>query len=152
MRIPSVTLSDDTESTTTKVLGGLFVLSLLLVVAFAILPTEGANTTEFYVLGQDGTAAGYPENVTVGEQVTLRVGVANQEASRQTYTLVVRTDETEFVSRTITVERDERWEEPVSFAFESTGRKRVQLRLYRGQSTAGRPYRSLRLFVTVRSS
>lgn len=152
MEIPSVSLPDDTKSRVRLALGGVFVLSLLLVVAFTLVPTGGQDTTEFYVLGPDGTASEYPENVSVGETVTLRVGIENNEVSQQTYTLVTQTNETALVSRTVEVNRGERWEDSVSFAFESSGRKRLQLQLYTGDSTGGQPYRTLQLFVTARPS
>lgn len=152
MRSLSVWLSENRKSAVATVLGSVLVLSLLLVVAFAILPTGGSNTTEFYVLGPDGTASGYPENVTVGETVTIQVGIANHESNRQTYTLVAQANETVLATRTVAVNREERWEGGVSVAFETSGRKQLQLQLYTGQSTSGQPYRSLQLFLTVRPS
>lgn len=152
MRLPSVTLPDDTKSRVQLALGGLFVLSLLLVVAVAALPTGGQGTTEFYLLGSNDTAAEYPENVTVGETATLQVGIRNDENARQTYTLDVRADGNTLATRTVEVNRGERWEDSVSFELESTGEKRLQLHLYTGESTDGDPYRSLQLFVTVRPS
>lgn len=152
MEIPSVSVPDDTKSRVRLALGGVFVLSLLLVVAFTLVPTGGQNTTEFYVLGPDGTASEYPENVTVGETTTLQVGIVNNENAHQTYTLVTQANGTALVSRTVEVNRGERWEDSVSFAFESSGRKQLQLQLYTGESTEGKPYRTLQLFVTVRPS
>jgi uncharacterized membrane protein len=140
----------DTETMLTNVLGATLVVALLVVVILTVAPVETGDTyTEFYVLGSNGTASDYPENVTVGERATVRVGVGNSESRRQTYTLVVRTNETTFLTREITLEREEQWEEPVSFSFDSPGRKRLQLELYLGETTEGDPYRSLRLFVEV---
>lgn len=143
----------DTEALVTKVLGVALVLALLLVVVLAIAPIGSGDTyTEFYVLGPNGTASDYPENITVGETATVRVGIGNFENRQVTYTLVVRTNETRLVTRTVTVNPEQRWEEPVSIAFDSSGRKRLQLDLYTGQTTDTKPYRSLRLFVEVRAS
>jgi uncharacterized membrane protein len=141
----------DTEIVLTKVLGVTLVVALLVVIVFAIAPIGTGDTyTEFYVLGPNGTASDYPENVTVGETATVRVGIGNSESRRQTYTLVIRTNETTFLTREITLDREEQWEEPVSFSFDSPGRKRLRLELYLGETTDGDPYRNLRLFVEVR--
>jgi len=136
----------------TKVLGGALVVSLLVVVGLSIAPNGSGSTTEFYVLGPDGTASGYPENVTTGETATLQVGIGNFESGPRTYTVVVRTAETEFVTETVTVNAEKRWEEPVSVSFETTGRKRLVLELYSGESTDGEPSHDLQLFVDVRPS
>lgn len=139
----------DTNALLTRVLGVALVLSIVVVVGFAFAPTAtGDAYTEFYVLGPNGVAADFPENVTVGEPVDVQVGIGNHEFQQMRYTLVVRTNETTFVSRTVTIDAEEEWEEPISFAFESPGRKQLRLELYVGEAR-GEPYRSLRLFVDV---
>jgi uncharacterized membrane protein len=145
-------LDEDAErdERVTKVLAGAIVLSLLLVVGFALVPVGGGDPyTEFYVLGPDGTASGYPQNVTVGETAELRIGVGNFENRQLTYTFVVRTDETTFATRTVTLDPREKWEAPTTVTFDSPGNKRLRLELYVGEATDGEPYRSLRLFVDV---
>lgn len=140
----------DTEAVATKALGATFVVALLVVVGLAIAPIgSGEQYTEFYVLGPDGTASEYPENVTVGETADLRVGIGNFEHQPRTYTLVVRTNETTFVTRTVDLDAREEWEEPISVVFDSPSRKTLHLELYVGQTTTGEPYRSLWLFVEV---
>ena len=132
-----------------KLLAGAVVVSVLLIIGFTFLPTGSANTTEFYLLGEEGIASGYPENVTVGEEATVQVGIGNLENSQQSYTLLVRTNETSLFSDTVTVSSDGRWEEPVPVTFDSAGRKRLLFELYSGQSTEGEPYRELQLYVNV---
>lgn len=143
----------DPETVATKALGVAFVVALLVVVVLAITPIgSGDQYTEFYVLGPDGTASGYPENVSVGETAELQVGIGNFEGQQRTYTLVVRTNETTLVTRTIAVDAQEEWEEPVTVAFDSPGSKQLRLELYEGEVTDEEPYRSLRLFVEVTSN
>ena len=138
-----------TNTLLTNLLGIALVLSIAVVVGFALFPTAtGDAYTEFYVLGSNGTAADYPENVSVGEPVEMRVGIGNHEHQQMRYELLIRTNETTLLTQTITVDVEEVWEEPVSFAFDSPGQKRLQLELYVGE-TRGEPYRSLRLFVEV---
>lgn len=139
---------DDPEEVATRVLGVVLLAALLVVVVFALSPLGTGDTyTEFYVLGPDGTAAGYPENVSVGEEATVRVGIGNFESQQMTYTLLVRTNGTTFDRRTITLEPRGTWEEPVRFAFDSAGSRRLYLDLYRGETTQGEPYRRLRLHI-----
>lgn len=144
-------LSDeDTKELVTKALAVAIVIALLIIVVSAIAPVgTGEAYTEFYVLGPNGTASEYPDNVSVDEPATVRVGVRNFERRAQTYTLVVRTNESTLSTREISLDREEEWEEPVEVRFDSSGSKRLQLELYRGETTEGEPYRSLRLFVEV---
>lgn len=138
------------EGLVTKLLAVALGVSLLAVVGFSIAPLgTGDSYTEFYVLGQNGTASDYPENVTVGEEATVQVGVANFETRELTYTLVVRNGETTVETRRITLAPEARWEEPVTVAFGTPGRQRLRLELYRGQVVEGEPDQSLQLFVEV---
>lgn len=138
------------EGLVTKLLGVALGVSLVAVIGFSMAPLgAGDSYTEFYVLGQNGTASDYPENVTVGEKATVQVGVANFESRELTYTLVVRTAETTIDTRQITLAPETRWEEPVTVAFDRPGRTRLRLELYRGEATDGEPNQSLQLFVEV---
>lgn len=140
----------DREAVATKVLAVAVVVALLVVIGLAISPIGiGSQYTEFYVLGQAGSASGYPENVTVGETAELPVGIGNYEGEAQTYTLVVETNETVYVTRTIELDAREEWKEPVAVVFDSPGKKTLRIDLYLGQTTDGEPYRRLWLFVEV---
>lgn len=134
----------------TNVLGVVFLLALLVVVLFAMAPIGMEDPyTEFYILGAGGNASEYPENVTVGETSTIEVGIGNFESQQVTYTLVVQTNTTTFEQREVTLESRERWEEPLSFTFNSTGSRWLHLELYRGDTTRGEPYRYLQLLIEV---
>lgn len=138
------------EAVATKVLAVAVVVALLVVVGLAIAPIGiGAQYTEFYVLGPEGSAAGYPENLTVDETAELPVGIGNYEGKAQTYTLVVETNETVVTTRTVELDAREEWTEPVTVVFDSPGEKTLRFDLYRGQTTDGEPYRRLWLFVEV---
>jgi uncharacterized membrane protein len=62
------------------------VVALVYVVAF---PREGESFTEFYVLGTDGTASGYPHNLTVNQSAPVIIGIANHEHRTVNYTVEV---------------------------------------------------------------
>ncbi len=48
-------------------------------------PKQGEAFTEFYILGPNGTASGYPTNLTVGENGTVIIGIVNHEHRNVTY-------------------------------------------------------------------
>lgn len=48
-------------------------------------PRPGEAFTEFYVLGSEGKAAGYPRNLTPGEEATVTIGVRNHEHREVSY-------------------------------------------------------------------
>ena len=52
------------------------VVALVYVVA---VPSEGEKFTEFYILGSGGKASGYPSNLTVDQEASVFVGIANHE-------------------------------------------------------------------------
>lgn len=107
--------------------------------------------TEFYILGPNGNATGYPGNLTVGETGTIIVGVDNYEHETVEYVLVVETSNDTVASREITIADEKRWRDRIRFSFDSPGRKVLALDLYRGNRTGSDPYRELYLHVTVSS-
>jgi len=135
-----------------------WVLALVLVLAvaasvwIALNPADPADPfTEFYVLGPNGTAAGYPTDLSVGERATVIVGITNQESERVTYTVVARLGNRVLTTRTTTLADGRTWERPVSFAPRSPGRQGLRLLLYRGTdpAPAAEPYRNLRVWVNA---
>ncbi len=61
-------------------------VALTYVVAF---PREGEHFSEFYILGPTGNATDYPSNLTVGEQGSVILGIANHEYQTVNYTVQV---------------------------------------------------------------
>lgn len=140
----------DTEALATTILGATLAVAVVMVVVLAIAPVGTSTSyTAFYVLGQNGTASDYPENVTIGEVSVVRVGIQNVESRQQTYSVIARTNETTVAKRTVMLEPDEQWEDAVPLTFDSPGRKQLRLELYLGQTPEGEAYRSLKLFINV---
>jgi uncharacterized membrane protein len=107
--------------------------------------------TEFYILGPDGKAEGYPTDLTAGQQAQVIVGVVNHESGTVSYTIQVK--DGDYVQSTIlpvVLGDGQKWEQPAVFVFnaphEST---ELQFLLFR-QGDAS-PYRSLHLWVTVKA-
>lgn len=77
------------ESKLDKALVVILVLAILLSVVALVyiiaVPRQGESFTEFYILGPAGKATGYPHNLTVGENASVIVGIANHEHRTVTY-------------------------------------------------------------------
>jgi len=72
--------------------------------------------TEFYILGPEGKAEGYPEELVAGEETKVIVGIINREHETMSYRLEIRIDGVKSSEvGTIKLEHDEKWERTVSF-------------------------------------
>jgi uncharacterized membrane protein len=54
-----------------------------------ITPKTGEKFTEFYLLGSDGNATGYPSNLTIGENANVIIGLVNHEYKTINYTIEI---------------------------------------------------------------
>lgn len=138
------------ERVSTVILGTLLIAAIVGVGVFAVAPiaTEEPHTA-FFVTNSDGTAADYFSNASVGEEVTLRVGIDNREHELTRYTLVATSDGEEIETKEIALEDEEQWRGNVSVVLDTPGNKTVELALYRGSETSGEPYRKLRVVGNV---
>ena len=112
-------------------------------------PPNPERYTEFYILGPEGKAADYPEELAVGEEGRVIVGIVNREQAALSYRLEIRTDGV--ISggiEGVQLEADQKWEEEVAFIPERIGdRQKVEFLLYRqGRDEV---YESLYLWVDV---
>ena len=102
--------------------------TLSVIVIVAILATTGVlgyvlaaprieeGFTEFYILGPEGKAEDYPEELVAGEETKVIVGIINREHETMSYRLEIRIDGVKSSEvGTIKLEHDERWEKTVSF-------------------------------------
>jgi len=136
---------------------GAAALGLLAAVAVIVLAVPGAGRhgiserfTEFYLLGADGTADGYPTALTVGEPAGIRFGVVNREGVEARYTVALLVDGAQTtLFGPITLPPGQRHEQLITFSLNEPGaRQTVRLVLQKdGQTT---PYRSLHLRVDAR--
>lgn len=134
----------------TKLLAITLLVSVVGLGLIAVFPVETDEPfTEFYVLGPDGTASGYPQNLSVGESGTFIVGITNHERGAVTYTFVMSEGGETLAQREVAVSRGETWEREFSYSPDAPGEKRVQLRLYKSPDPTGEPYRQLRLVISV---
>ncbi|MBC7107283.1 MAG: DUF1616 domain-containing protein [Methanomassiliicoccales archaeon] len=74
--------------------------SLVALVYVIAVPKQGEKFTEFYILGPDGKAHNYPTNLTVGENATLIIGIANHEYREVNYAVEIWLVDSSFVNNT----------------------------------------------------
>jgi len=135
----------------TWVLGIALLVSIGSVGYLAVNPPETTEPfTEFYILGPDGNASGYPTNLTVNESGEVIVGITNHEHRTQSYTVLVALANST-VEQTTRVADGETWERQVAFSPRTVGQQQVEILLYKGDAVnpTASPYRQLRLWVNV---
>lgn len=74
-----------------RILTIILVVSVLIAVTTTIFviafPKQGERFTEFFILGENQTAAGYPDRINAGEQYPLYIGMVNHEYRPVTFTI-----------------------------------------------------------------
>jgi len=126
------------------------ILGALGTVVYTItVPKVGEKFTEFYLLGLNGEASGYPTQLRVGEVGKVVVGIGNREHETATYRVEVRIDGViNNQAGPLTIKSDETWQEVVTFIPARAGDKqKVEFLLYKqGQSDV---YQRLHLLLDV---
>jgi len=123
------------------------VLSIILVVTtlgalgmmiFAIVaPKIGEQYTEFYILGTDGKANNYIQQLSIGEQGQVTLGIINHENNEITYRIEVEINGvSNNVIDNITLENGQKWENEVSFIPKvADNNSEVDFYIYKGADT-----------------
>lgn len=121
---------------------------------------EEKSSTEFYILGSEGTAENYPTEYILGENGTLIVGIVNHEQKPVNYTMEVMLEETPLPLpadwKNVYLENNETLEKVVTITppFEGTD-MRLAFLLYNEdekntfEDNISVPYRNLNLWINV---
>lgn len=138
------------ERVLTWVLGLALVLALVGVVYVAMNPPETTDPyTEFYLLGLDGNASGYPTQLSPGESGSVVVGISNHEHRAVDYRIVITWNGTETRERDVHVADNMAEELRVNLTAPSEpGRYKVLFLLY--NESGDEPYLNNRLWIEVR--
>ncbi|MFH1087646.1 MAG: DUF1616 domain-containing protein [Chloroflexota bacterium] len=115
----------------------------------AVNPKIGERFTEFYVLGGEGKAAGYPSKLTLGQEGRVILGIANQELETVHYRadIIIQGKKVAEVGP-IVLSHGQKWEREVGFTPGAPDMKqKVQFLLYKGNGRE--PYREVHLWVDV---
>jgi len=114
-------------------------------------PKVGEKFTEFYILGLEGKAIGYPEELKVGEEGRVIIGIINHEQETVSYGIKVRIDGvTNSELEPVVLGDEQKWEEMVSFTPDRVGdNQKVEFLLYKNRETE--PYlKPLYLWINVK--
>jgi uncharacterized membrane protein len=138
-----------------------------------MVPKEGEPFTEFYILGQNRTAADYPDRIIPGEDYPMYVGVGNHENADLHYTvetwlLLTEFDSTTNSSRILTMDPGDRISFalaqnettifPYNLSVKKSGYNRMEFLLFKenisdpeltGSDRINASYRQLHLWITV---
>ena len=129
------------------------ILASLGVLGYAISVREvGERFTQFYILGPEGKLEGYPEELAVGEEAAVIVGIVNQEQENVSYRIRVTVDGvTGKETGPLPLAHEEKWEGEISFTPTRAGEdQKVEFLLYkRGDD---QPYRKVHLWIDVTPS
>jgi len=87
-----------------RILNGVLAAAILITILTAVyvvtVPREGEQFTEFFILGENRTAANYPDWIIPGRNYSMFVGVGNHENGDNTYTIETWMLQTEFDNST----------------------------------------------------
>lgn len=127
----------------------LLAASIVAVIYITVNPKSGEKFTEFYILGENGKAGNYPNNLTLGETGNLTMGIVNREQNVTSYDLVVQLNGTNLYNKTFTLSKNETKEIPFNFTAETPGQnQKMQFTLYKLPNYTD-VYRSLTLYINV---
>lgn len=124
---------------------GLLVIAGLLFV----IPDRSQHYTEFYMLGIDGQADNFPNQVAPGKMISITLGIANHEGADLSYKIELTSGVQPFAKASpISVKQGESWENKIYFTVPHPGKDQyVDILLYRPNDTS--PYRHLRLWLNT---
>ena len=133
------------------IIGVLIVATLGAVVYVGYYHPPEEKFTEFYILGLEGQAKDYPTELVARQEARVLLGIVNHEYQEMTYRVVVTIDERKSAEiGPLTLDPEEKWEQPVAFVPTRTGLKqKVEFFLYKMESS-GQHYDSLHIWIDVR--
>ncbi|MCL0036603.1 DUF1616 domain-containing protein [Dehalococcoidia bacterium] len=117
-------------------------------------PRVGERFTEFYILGLEGKAEGYPTELTVGEEGRVILGITNREHEIMGYEVKIKIDGVlQQRIGPIELAHEQGWREQVGFIPREPGKnQRVEFVLYkiRPPGTEDEPGPTLHLWIDVK--
>lgn len=120
------------------------------IVYLAVTPQIGERFTEFYILGLENKAEGYPQEVNVGQETRVILRIVNHEYENTSYGIEITTDGLRNKEiGPIVLANKEKWENEVSFTPTSVGENQnVEFLLYKTGQVE--PYQRLHLWIDVK--
>lgn len=98
-------------------------------------PQQGEKFTEFYILGLEGKAAGYPTELAIGEEGKVILGIVNHEYQPASYRVEININGIKNKEiHTGILAHEEKWEQELSFTPTRVGlNQKVGFWLYKGE-------------------
>lgn len=125
------------------------IISLITLIYVIATPKQGEKFTEFYILGDNGKAEGYPNKLDAGQNISIIVGIVNNEYSPINYTLKILLNEVVLSSMDIQLNHNFTWERKIFFTPVGIGEnQKLEFLLYKEENISA-PYRDLHLWVNV---
>ncbi|WP_445474794.1 DUF1616 domain-containing protein [Methanococcoides methylutens] len=146
------------ENKLDRVLTILLVISILasiVTLAYVVVtPKEGEKFTEFYILGPEGMADGYPTGLQPGQSGSVIIGVVNHEYADTEYSIeLLLENNSQLIDQDlhhINLQHNQTWEKEVTFTPASIGEDmKLQFLLYKDNNMT-ESYRDLHLWIDVR--
>jgi uncharacterized membrane protein len=126
--------------------------SIITLIYVIVTPKQGEKFTEFYILGDNGKAQGYPILMEAGKNSSVIVGITNHEYIPTNYTLGISLENVTLKKMHVQLMHNSTWKKKVFFTPEKTGKKlKLEFRLYKEDNFTA-PYRDLHLWVNVSST
>jgi uncharacterized membrane protein len=145
------------KDSTKKSKNGKF-LSIILIILLAsaiavtayiiVVPNLGESFTEFYILGSNGVASDYPTNLSSGENGSLIIGIVNHENKKESYHLVVMSDNNLQINQIVILNNQQTLEIPFNFTAGQPGKMEIDFMLYKLPDNTN-VYRSLHLWINI---
>jgi len=116
-------------------------------------PRQGERFTEFYILGPEGKAENYPQQVMVGEEARVILGIVNHEYELTGYRVVIEVNGIENKElHTGILAHEERWEKEVGFTLTKAGlNQKAQFWLYKDNDSQPCLKDPLHLYIDVKN-
>ncbi len=127
-------------------------ISIIMLIYIIVTPKQGERFTEFYILGDNGKAEGYPSQLGAGKNSSVIVGIVNHEYNPTNYTIEVLLKNDTLSTIPVQLNDNSTWEKRVFFTPEITGENlKLEFLLYKEKNLTS-PYRELHLWVNVSST
>jgi uncharacterized membrane protein len=123
--------------------------SVIMLIYVIVTPKQGEKFTEFYILGDNGKADGYPTQMEIGKNSSVIVGITNHEYMLTNYTLEISLENITLNKMQVHLMHNSTLEERIFFTPEKTGDNlKLGFILYK-EDNFTMPYRDLHLWVNV---
>jgi len=117
-------------------------------------PKQGEKFTEFYILGLEGKAENYPQQVTVGEEARVILGIVNHEHQPTSYRVEIKINGVKNTEiGTGILAHEEKWEQEIGVTPSEVGlNQKVEFWLYKDDALQPHLEQPLHLYINVNSS